>query len=195
MFGYIYLIIDQKENKLYVGQKIGHPDNSNNYYGSGKVIKQIIKKRGTYFLKKIILGSCDSQEELDDCEIECISFFNTKDFNYGYNLTNGGGTTTGLKMSEESKQKISESASKRNKINWSDPKFRQHMKEIQNSDEYKRKMSLSCLGNKSRTGMKNNEESNIRRSKKLTGIKRSKETKQNMKNAALKRWAKEKNNG
>lgn len=95
--GYIYLILDQKTKKVYVGQKKGKIEDSKNYYGSGITIQQIINKHGTYFLKKIILGICYSKEELNEAEKECIYFFKSygkdgshHDNIYGYNLTKGG---------------------------------------------------------------------------------------------------------
>jgi len=42
-YGYIYVTIDQKENKVYVGQKKGDPEKSLSYFGSGTIIKRIIK--------------------------------------------------------------------------------------------------------------------------------------------------------
>lgn len=90
VYGYIYLIKDQTNNKVYVGQKKGDPEKSKNYFGSGKIIKSVIKNRGIYFLEKIVLGYCSSRDELNESEIECIKFFNSTDRNYGYNISNGG---------------------------------------------------------------------------------------------------------
>ena len=64
--GYIYLTLDQKRNKIYIGQSTKRIEDSLDYFGSGKIIQRIIKSRGIYFLKKIILGTCNSQEELDE---------------------------------------------------------------------------------------------------------------------------------
>lgn len=85
-YGYIYITIDQKKNKVYVGQKKGKIEDSEDYFGSGKIIQAIIKKRGTYFLKKTILGVCYSKEELTFWETECKYFFNAFDKKYGYNI-------------------------------------------------------------------------------------------------------------
>lgn len=95
-YGYIYLIYDQKNKKIYIGQKKGKIEKSINYYGSGKKIKDIIKSRGAYFLKKSVLGVCCSKEELNKAEIECIEFFNSTNTIYGYNIVLGGGTVAGL---------------------------------------------------------------------------------------------------
>lgn len=117
-YGYIYLIKDQKTNKIYIGQCARITQHSiNNYYGSGKIIKRIISKRGKYFLKKIILGYCTSQEELNISEICCIEHFQSTNFIYGYNIYDGGyghklfgdkNPMYGKKHSLESKIKISQ---------------------------------------------------------------------------------------
>jgi len=108
--GYIYLTLDQKTNKIYIGQKSGKIENSTNYYGSGLTIQQILNKRGNYFLKKFILGICYSKEELNLSEIECIWLFRSygsdgihHDNIYGYNLTLGGdgGNITGNHPNKE----------------------------------------------------------------------------------------------
>ena len=91
-YGYIYIIWNQYENKCYVGQSTRF--NEINYYGSGIIISRIINKYGTYFLNKIILGYCYSEEELNEAEEECIYFFRAygadgenHDHIYGYNLS------------------------------------------------------------------------------------------------------------
>jgi len=89
-YGYIYLTYDQKTKKVYVGQKSGKVEDSLNYYGSGTLIVNIINSRGTSFLKKRILGFCDSKEKLNESEKECIKFYNSNNKLYGYNLTEGG---------------------------------------------------------------------------------------------------------
>jgi len=83
-YGYVYLIYDQKNKKVYIGQTIRRVEES--YFGSGTWIKRIIKKRGTYFLKKRILGFCYSNEELLECETECKLFYNSLNPIYGYNI-------------------------------------------------------------------------------------------------------------
>lgn len=94
-YGYVYLIYDQKEKKVYIGQTKLRVEKD--YYGSGTIIRRIIAKRGTYFLKKIVLGYCYSREEILECETECKYFFNAFDKKYGYNIVEkdfGGDTLT-----------------------------------------------------------------------------------------------------
>jgi len=108
-FGYIYLIWDQKHNKGYVGKKEAKIEKTLNYFGSGSIIKKKIKSRGTYFLKKIILGVCYSREELEFWETECKDFFNVLDPLYGYNILRedtGGDTMTNNPNKKEIFEKI-----------------------------------------------------------------------------------------
>jgi len=112
-YGYVYLTIDQKHNKIYIGQSSKRVEESVNYFGSGKRIKDIRKSRGIYFLKKIILGVCYSREELLKCEYECKLFFDAFNKLYGYNYAKddcGGDTWT--YSTEESKKKRREKLSK-----------------------------------------------------------------------------------
>jgi len=107
-FGYIYIILDQKHNLNYVGHKFGKVEESDWYYGSGKIISAIQKSRGTYFLKKTILGVCDNLEDLLDCEEECKLFFNVLDPLYGYNLIRRDrAPMDGRKHTKKTKKKMS----------------------------------------------------------------------------------------
>jgi hypothetical protein len=106
-FGYVYLIIDQKQNKLYIGHKTGLVENSEKYYGSGKIIRRIIKSRGTYLLKKIILGVCYSRKELLACETECKLFFDALNPKYGYNKKLEDEGAWGIDFTEEHRKNLS----------------------------------------------------------------------------------------
>lgn len=111
-YGYVYMILDQKHNKVYIGQKKGTIEGTRFYYGSGKIIKRIIKKRGKFFLKKIILGTCQTRKELRDCETECKYFYNSFDRKYGYNIYVQDGTSpmTGKHHTKETKEKMSKAS-------------------------------------------------------------------------------------
>jgi group I intron endonuclease len=159
-YGYIYLILDQKENKVYIGQKKGLPENSKNYFGSGTIIRNIIKKRGTYFLKKIILGFCYSRDEILQKETECKYFFNAFDRKYGYNIAisdNGGilydvHPMLNKKQSDESKLKNRNS----------------HLGKIA-SHETKKKLKIKRVGRTPALGMKHTDEWRINHSLKMSG--------------------------
>jgi hypothetical protein len=114
-YGYIYLTYDQKNNLSYIGHKKAKIEKTKNYFGSGSIIVNIKKSRGTYFLKKIILGVCYSREELLSCETECKLFFNVLDRRYGYNIKKedeGGDCFTNNPNKEEIRQKMIDSQKK-----------------------------------------------------------------------------------
>lgn len=95
-YGYIYLIKDHYTNKVYIGRRKGNEFESLNYFGSGLIISRIIKNR-KHHLSKIILGYCETKEELVKIETECIKFFDATNKLYGYNLKslgNDGGWET-----------------------------------------------------------------------------------------------------
>jgi len=108
--GYIYLIIDHFNNKMYAGQSVKlQPWFVENYYGSGTIIKKIIKHR-KHHLEKRILGYCFSIEELNKCEEEVIEFYDLRNAKYGYNLVVGGGSSIGWHPSPKTRRKMSKSA-------------------------------------------------------------------------------------
>lgn len=106
-YGYVYLTLDQKYNKIYIGHKTGLIENSVNYYGSGKIIRRILKSRGIFFLKKRILGICFSRKELLNSETECKIFFNSMNPLYGYNLKLEDEGSWGREFTEEHKKNLS----------------------------------------------------------------------------------------
>ena len=70
-FGYIYLITDTLHNKQYIGQHRGYKLDEK-YYGTGTIIKDLIKTHGTEILKREIIDYASSQEELSKKEIEYV---------------------------------------------------------------------------------------------------------------------------
>ena len=109
MFGYIYKTTDTND-KVYIGQHHGEFDI--NYFGSGKIISKIIKKRKD-LLRVELLEVCNNQNELNEKEIYWINEYNSLDNKFGYNLQKGGqgynyekpSTFFGKKHTEESKEK------------------------------------------------------------------------------------------
>jgi group I intron endonuclease len=66
MFGYIYIVENTINNKKYVGKKTGKFDK--NYYGSGIIVRQAIKKYGKDKFSVKILENCDSPDSLNQRE-------------------------------------------------------------------------------------------------------------------------------
>lgn len=109
--GYIYCTTDKTNGKKYVGQHKS-PLFDRKYYGSGKIIKDILKKYKAEERFDIeILEWCNSAEMLDLSEKYFISTLNTM-YPLGYNYTSGGQQSKCY--SEETKRKISEAVSGEN---------------------------------------------------------------------------------
>jgi group I intron endonuclease len=102
----IYKTKNLINKKLYIGQDAF--DNPS-YLGSGKYLKNAVKKYGRENFQKETVAWCYTKEHLNFLEKFYIEFFNTK-FPGGYNLTDGGEGILGMKHSEKTKKKMSESA-------------------------------------------------------------------------------------
>jgi hypothetical protein len=83
----IYKITNLLNNKIYIGRQ---NKNNENYFGSGKLIKNSIKKNGIECFKKEIIQNCLTQEELNNAEQFWIWKENSQDRNIGYNISKGG---------------------------------------------------------------------------------------------------------
>lgn len=106
MHPYIYLVKNQQNKIVYIGQQIG-TKSIEEYKGSGLLLNRAYKKYGESYFKREIIEYC-SVDELNDKEKLYIKQYNTK-FPHGYNLTDGGDGNKGLKFTKEQKQKISQS--------------------------------------------------------------------------------------
>lgn len=82
----IYKIINLLNGKTYVGKD---KNNTKHYFGSGKLIKQAIKKYGLENFKKEIIQECFSISEMNEKEIFWIKELNTIS-PHGYNICLGG---------------------------------------------------------------------------------------------------------
>lgn len=193
-YGYVYLTYDQKNNRIYIGCSKRKIENSKNYFGSGRWINFIIKKRGTYFLKKFILGVCYSKEELIDCEYECKLFFHSLNEKYGYNIalfdsSPGKGRISfrkgityevefGIEKSKEIKQK--------QKLKANDPEIKERRVKkykitLKNNPSIlinrNNKISISSIGKKSCTKGKTYEEIHCNNLEKIQNTKYKRKTK------------------
>lgn len=90
-YGFVYITTNHINNKKYIGQhKIGNRDDW--YLGSGKLIKRAFEKYGRENFSKEILAYANSQDELNDLEINIIKLYNAVDDENFYNLAEGGHT-------------------------------------------------------------------------------------------------------
>lgn len=196
-YGYIYITLDQKHNKVYVGQKKGKIEDSKDYFGSGTIISNIKKDRGNYFLKKTVLGVCYSKEELTFWETECKHFFKALDNKYGYNIIekdNGGDYMTNHPDRERIIADISKTLTGRKQSPETVEKRISKLKNHITSEETKKKISEGNKDKivteetreklkKAKLNVKNSEESKKKASLSLKGKKKSKEHCKNMSKA------------
>lgn len=104
MHPYIYLVKNQQDKIVYIGQQIG-TKSIDEYKGSGLLLNRAYKKYGDDCFKREIIECCDIKE-LNDKEKLYIKQHNTK-FPHGYNLTEGGEGMKGYKYNNNQKQNIS----------------------------------------------------------------------------------------
>ncbi len=109
MYHYTYKITNLINNKIYYGVRMCYclPE-KDSYWGSGTIIKRAIKKYGKENFKKEIEKTFTTREEAELYEAKIVNeeFIEREDT---YNLRIGGMNGFGSKLSEEHKQKISES--------------------------------------------------------------------------------------
>lgn len=114
MYGYIYKTTYLKTGDVYIGQHTSdyvrkYQKIDSWYFGSGKIIQNIIRKYGTKYLKCEIIEWCESKEKLNESEIYHIEKYK-KDFNEKcFNVAKGGeGGNNILYLSPTQRKKIKE---------------------------------------------------------------------------------------
>lgn len=138
-FNYVYLIRNTINHKFYIGK---HSTNNldDGYMGSGRVIKQAIKKYGVENFTKNILCFCDSAEDALIVEQFLVTpYLISRSDCYNANIGGKGGSIKGRKLSEETKRKIGE-ASKCRHNNLG--------KHFTFSEEHKQKIGAASRGRK-----------------------------------------------
>lgn len=161
----VYLVTNKINGKRYVGQtsqslqrRWNRHKSPMNHRRSSYLFNVICKYGANVFEVKplVIVGT---KQEMDYYEQELIKIWDLRNPNKGYNLTDGGGGMLGFKLSEETKQKMS-----------------QHVK----SEQHCLRISEAKKGNKSRLGMSHTEETKIKMSKAALGRVFSKEHRRNL---------------
>ena len=115
MYGYIYIITNLINNKVYIGQTkrsikeryYNHIRNAFNY-NKHHPLYDAMRLYGLDNFEVKQLDIADSKELLDQKEISFIRQFNSQDSNFGYNIGPGGESNfSGMHHTEKAKLKIS----------------------------------------------------------------------------------------
>lgn len=108
VYGFVYLIENSMNDKLYIGQSINPNVRRKAHFAFSKkcgnsALKSAMRKYGRENFDFVLLETCSSQEELNEREIYWIYELNAVSPN-GYNLTHGGDSYV---PSEETRRKMS----------------------------------------------------------------------------------------
>ena len=161
MSNYTYVIVNKINLKLYFGSHSWDGEGLDpNYYGSGKIIKQAIKKYGKDNFIVYPIKFYDTVEECRQAEEELLIKYNIADNPYCYNLKNGaiGWTSAdvageknymyGKHLSEENRRKLSQANKGKTLSDEHRKKLSQLMKMKTASEEYRKKLSQAMTGEK-----------------------------------------------
>lgn len=171
MYGYIYETTNLINGKKYIGQKKSDKFLGNKYLGSGKYLKQAVRKYGENSFNVKLLEKCSSEEELNQKEIYWINVYRNNNIIL-YNICDGGHYrfyNTGHVFSNEHREKISKAHKGKKLSEETKIKISKAQKGKKLSEETRTKMSIS-----QKNRPKDNRGNTI--SKALIGHKVSKET-------------------
>ena len=87
---FIYLTTNNITGKKYIGMCSFKGRESDNYLGSGSLLKQSIKKYGRENFTRKILEYCETREDLENSERKWIKHYNAVESDEFYNLVEGG---------------------------------------------------------------------------------------------------------
>jgi len=193
LYGFVYITTNIINGKKYIGQKI-FDNRWKSYLGSGIHLKSAIKKYGKENFSREIIAIAYSKEELNKLEIMFIKEHDAVKSNDYYNISSGGGTNAGLKMSEETRKKMSEANKGQKCYMYGKPKSEETRKKLslankgkKLSEETKGKMSESGKGKPKSEQHKQNISLALKGNKSyMYGKHHSKETKDKISKSAIK---------
>jgi hypothetical protein len=132
----IYKITNCVNSKIYIGKDT---TSNPNYYGSGVILNNAIKKYGIENFTKHIIDTAETKEELSVKEKYWISFYDSTNKKIGYNISkggDGGDTISNNPKRNIINKKISESS-------FTKGKTYEESYGIEKALEYKKKLSES----------------------------------------------------
>lgn len=140
-FGIIYKVTNKINNKVYIGQTIqGINKRKQDHLSDNKNLdfsafhRSLIKYKKYNFNWEVI-KHCDDINDLNNSEIYYIEKFKSHvSFGKGYNISLGGGSSSGIKRSQETRDKLSASK-KGKKLN------------LSSSERLRRSLSMSGKNN------------------------------------------------
>ena len=108
MYGYIYKTTNLINGKIYIGQKASSLFLGEKYLGSGRYLNNAVNKYGRECFKVELLEWCEDSQQLNLREKYWIAYYDSRNFQVGYNISEGGeGGNTWSAHSEEDKKLIS----------------------------------------------------------------------------------------
>lgn len=108
MYGYIYIVTNKINNKVYIGQhKYDKPELDPNYTGSGVILVEAYKKYGMSNFETALICTAESKSELNNLEITYIRYYReTQGDDNVYNIADGGQGGDFYPMTKERRRKI-----------------------------------------------------------------------------------------
>lgn len=183
-FHYVYVTTNLINGKQYVGD---HSTNNLNdkYLGSGKIIKEAIKKHGKNNFQCAILEFFDTKQEAFSSQEKYINELNTMIPN-GYNLSPKGGANCFNGLSQESIEKLKKTLSNSIKGKPHNETWNKNVSEAKKgknfSQEHKKHLSEAKKGKTSSfIGKHHSDETKKLISQKCKGHKHTEETKKKFK--------------
>ena len=176
----VYMHTNKINGKRYVGITSLLPIRRWGLSGQGyktQYFKRAIDKYGWDNFEHEVLFENIQKEEAKEIEMELILKYKTKNKNLGYNLTDGGEGSTGVVITEETRQKLIESHL--GQVTWnkgmkglykqSEDVVKSHLDKWK-SEEYINKQTLAHMGNKQSEDTKLKISKNNKNSKKVYQI-------------------------
>ena len=146
MYGIIYKAVNSVNGKIYIGlttsdleiRKYQHRNKSEKQKNK-QLLYKAIRKYGWVNFEWEIIDHAENEDELNKKEVTWIEFYNSyafKENSNGYNMTIGGESTKGVRLSDETRKRISEATKGANNPNYGN----------RHSDEARQKIREKRIG-------------------------------------------------